>query len=154
MPISLFSVNICLTVATAAVLFSAIPFIHALGPAPLFVVFALLGPVSSNSTIFEYLKMGKNRICAPDKKQQSFIQNSLVSLAGSRGIDLVRVDVDRPLVDQGPFDCVLHKLYGEDWKPQLRDFEWKYPNACEADEDKQMETFIFQTRAPFCDDWF
>ncbi|KAI9109074.1 hypothetical protein K1719_020029 [Acacia pycnantha] len=82
-----------------------------------------------------------------DKKQQSFIQNSLVSLAESCGIDLVRVDADRPLVEQGPFDCVLHKLYGEDWKPQLRDFERKYPNTCEADEDKQTETFIFQARA-------
>ncbi|KAK4261463.1 hypothetical protein QN277_004456 [Acacia crassicarpa] len=74
-----------------------------------------------------------------DKKQQSFIQNSLVSLAESRGIDLVRVDADRPLVDQGPFDCVLHKLYGDDWKAQLRDFERKYPNAVILDSPDAIE---------------
>ncbi|KAJ7953434.1 Inositol-tetrakisphosphate 1-kinase [Quillaja saponaria] len=63
------------------------------------------------------------------KKQQSFIQDSLVSLAYSRGIDLVRIDMERPLVDQGPLDCILHKLYGDDWKRQLEEFKVKYPNV-------------------------
>ncbi|PWA77682.1 inositol-tetrakisphosphate 1-kinase [Artemisia annua] len=56
------------------------------------------------------------------KKQKSFIQDSLVNLAKNRGIDLVKIDTDKPLVEQGPFDCVLHKLYGEDWRKQLKEY--------------------------------
>lgn len=56
------------------------------------------------------------------KKQESFIQPSLVNLASERGIDLVRIDTEKPLADQGPFDCVLHKMSGEDWKNQLKEY--------------------------------
>lgn len=73
------------------------------------------------------------------KKQQSFIQPSLVNLAKDRGIDLIRIDTDKPLVDQGPFDCVLHKLYGEDWGKQLEDFSAKNPNACVVDHPESIE---------------
>ncbi|KAM1713086.1 hypothetical protein EV1_023577 [Malus domestica] len=61
------------------------------------------------------------------KKQRSFIQESLINLAKSRGIDLVRIVTDRSLADQGPFDCVLHKLCGDDWKRQLAKFRVKNP---------------------------
>ncbi|KAK1574823.1 hypothetical protein Q3G72_000235 [Acer saccharum] len=73
------------------------------------------------------------------KKQKSFIQESLVSLAKSRGIDLIKIDTDRPLADQGPFDCVLHKLYGEDWKKQLQDFQLHNPNAVVLDSPDAIE---------------
>ncbi|XP_021887683.1 inositol-tetrakisphosphate 1-kinase 1 [Carica papaya] len=73
------------------------------------------------------------------KKQQSFIQESLVNLSRSRGIDLVRIDTDRPLVDQGPFDCILHKLYGDDWKRQLADFHAGCPNAAIIDSPDAIE---------------
>ncbi|XP_061365678.1 inositol-tetrakisphosphate 1-kinase 1-like [Gastrolobium bilobum] len=73
------------------------------------------------------------------KKQRSFIRDSLVSLARSRGIDLVRVDPNRPLADQGPFDCVLHKLNGDEWKQQLREFTAKYPNAVVLDSPEAIE---------------
>ncbi|KAJ1395649.1 Inositol-tetrakisphosphate 1-kinase [Sesbania bispinosa] len=73
------------------------------------------------------------------KKRNSFIRDSLVSLARSRGIDLVRVDPDRPLLDQGPFDCVLHKLYSDDWKQQLKEFTEKYPNAVVLDSPEAIE---------------
>ncbi|XP_027361739.1 LOW QUALITY PROTEIN: inositol-tetrakisphosphate 1-kinase 1-like [Abrus precatorius] len=73
------------------------------------------------------------------KKQNSFIRDSLVSLARSRGIDLVRVDPDLLLADQGPFDCVLHKLYGDDWKRQLNEFTEKYPNAVVLDSPESIE---------------
>ncbi|URD92924.1 Inositol-tetrakisphosphate 1-kinase [Musa troglodytarum] len=63
------------------------------------------------------------------KKQMSFIQPSLVDLSRQRGIDLVPIDTTRPLAEQGPFDCVLHKLYGEDWKAQLDDFATKNPGV-------------------------
>ncbi|KAI4328053.1 hypothetical protein L6164_020446 [Bauhinia variegata] len=73
------------------------------------------------------------------KKQNSFIRDSLVSLAKSRGIDLVRIDLERSLVDQGPFDCILHKLYGDDWKRQLQDFRVKFPNAVILDAPDAIE---------------
>ncbi|KAK4742019.1 hypothetical protein SAY87_000020 [Trapa incisa] len=73
------------------------------------------------------------------KKQHSFIQDSLLALASSRGIDLVKIDQDRPLSDQGPFDCILHKLYGEDWRRQLKDFCARYPNAVILDAPDAIE---------------
>lgn len=73
------------------------------------------------------------------KKQNSFIQDSLVTLAKSRGVDLVRVDTERLLLDQGPFDCVLHKLYGDDWKRQLREYKAEYPNALILDSPEAIE---------------
>ncbi|XP_044502526.1 inositol-tetrakisphosphate 1-kinase 1-like [Mangifera indica] len=73
------------------------------------------------------------------KKRKSFIQDSLVSLAKSRGIDLIKIDTERPLVDQGPFDCVLHKLYGEDWKKQLQQFHVQNPNAVIIDSPGAIE---------------
>lgn len=73
------------------------------------------------------------------KKQNSFIRDSLVTLARSRGIELVRVDLDRSLADQGPFDCVLHKLYGDDWKRQLQEFQTLNPNALILDAPDAIE---------------
>ncbi|XP_004509737.1 inositol-tetrakisphosphate 1-kinase 1-like [Cicer arietinum] len=73
------------------------------------------------------------------KKQNSFIRDSLLTLAKSRGIELVRVDSNVSLADQGPFDCVLHKLYGDDWKRQLQDFKTKNPNAVILDAPEAIE---------------
>ncbi|KAJ4829388.1 Inositol-tetrakisphosphate 1-kinase 5 [Turnera subulata] len=73
------------------------------------------------------------------KKQQSFIRDSLVDLCRDRGIDLVRIDQDRPLADQGPFDCVLHKLYGEEWKAQLSEFQRRNPSAAILDSPAAIE---------------
>nr|XP_043628574.1 inositol-tetrakisphosphate 1-kinase 1-like [Erigeron canadensis] len=67
------------------------------------------------------------------KKQKSFIQESLVDLAKSRGIDLIKIDTNKDLIDQGPFDCVLHKLYGDDWRKQLREYLISNPNAIVID---------------------
>ncbi|KAK8480282.1 hypothetical protein V6N11_057052 [Hibiscus sabdariffa] len=73
------------------------------------------------------------------KKENSFIRESLVNLAKSRGVDLVKIDRERPLVDQGPFDSVLHKLYGEDWKRQLEGFRSQNPNAVIVDSPDAIE---------------
>ncbi|XP_009407835.2 inositol-tetrakisphosphate 1-kinase 1 [Musa acuminata AAA Group] len=73
------------------------------------------------------------------KKQQSFIQPSLVGLARERGIDLVAIDASRRLADQGPFDCVIHKLYGEDWKVQLEDFAARNPSVPIVDPPLAIE---------------
>ncbi|KAJ6943033.1 inositol-tetrakisphosphate 1-kinase 1-like [Populus alba x Populus x berolinensis] len=73
------------------------------------------------------------------KKQQSFIQDSLLSLCKSRGIDLVRIDQDRRLIDQGPFDCVLHKMYGDDWRKQLEEFQIQNPNSTIIDSPVSIQ---------------
>ncbi|CAM8908254.1 hypothetical protein QQ045_011800 [Rhodiola kirilowii] len=67
------------------------------------------------------------------KKQASFIQLSLVNMLKERGIDLVKIDMEKPLVDQGPFDCVIHKMYGKEWRKQLEDFAVMNPSACIVD---------------------
>ncbi|KAL4602087.1 hypothetical protein ACB092_10G026900 [Castanea dentata] len=73
------------------------------------------------------------------KKQNSFIRDSLVNLARSRGIDLVKIDPTRALADQGPFHCVLHKLYGQEWKEQLGEFRLRNPNAVIVDSPDAIE---------------
>ncbi|KAK9076562.1 hypothetical protein SSX86_004896 [Deinandra increscens subsp. villosa] len=73
------------------------------------------------------------------KKQRSFIQCSLVNSAKERGIDLVRIDTDRPLADQGPFDCVLHKLNGEEWRKQLKDYSIRNPSSVVIDSPDAIQ---------------
>ncbi|KAK8945715.1 Inositol-tetrakisphosphate 1-kinase 1 [Platanthera guangdongensis] len=73
------------------------------------------------------------------KKKQSFIQPSLVNLARDRGIDLVPIDTDRPLSAQGPFDCVLQKFYGEEWKAQLKNYAIKNPLVPIIDQPDAIE---------------
>ncbi|XP_072982947.1 inositol-tetrakisphosphate 1-kinase 5-like [Typha latifolia] len=73
------------------------------------------------------------------KKQQSFIQPSLLSMARSRGIDLVPIDPSIPLIDQGPFDCVLHKLCGEHWTSQLAAFSSLHPEIPVLDRPAAIE---------------
>lgn len=73
------------------------------------------------------------------KKQQSFVRDSLVSLARDRSIYLVKIDTVKPLIEQGPFDCVLHKLYGDDWRRQLADYKAKNPNVVIVDAPEAIE---------------
>lgn len=73
------------------------------------------------------------------KKQQSFIRESLINLARERLIDLIKIDTEMPLIDQGPFDCILHKLYGDDWKKQLVDYKVKNPNVVILDAPEAIE---------------
>lgn len=73
------------------------------------------------------------------KKKQSFVQPSLVNLSKDRGIDLVEIDRAIPLLNQGPFDCVLHKWYGDDWKSQLHEFSLKNPGIPIIDSINAIE---------------
>ncbi|KAL9231187.1 hypothetical protein vseg_006444 [Gypsophila vaccaria] len=73
------------------------------------------------------------------KKQQSFIRESLISVARERGIELMKIDTEKPLIEQGPFDCVLHKLYGDDWKWQLANYKHKFPKAVIVDAPESIE---------------
>ncbi|CAN4077259.1 unnamed protein product [Withania somnifera] len=83
-------------------------------------------------------RFGVGYALAP-KKQASFIQLSLVNLAKERGIDLIKIDMNKPLIEQGPFDCVLHKMYGDDWKQQLVEYNRKYPNVLIIDSLEAIE---------------
>lgn len=53
------------------------------------------------------------------KKISSFLQPKLLTLARSKGISFVAIDQSRPLSDQGPFDILLHKLPGKEWRKAL-----------------------------------
>lgn len=91
------------------------------------------------------------------KKEKSFIQASLLSLTKEKGIDLIKIDTNTPLIDQGPFDCVLHKLYGDDWKKQLNDYAVKYPNVLILDSPDAIQRLhnrisMLQVVSELCDD--
>ncbi|KAI3457857.1 hypothetical protein Pfo_014520 [Paulownia fortunei] len=73
------------------------------------------------------------------KKVQSFIQPSLLNLAKERGIDLVPVQLTKPLIDQSPFDCLIHKLSDPEWINQLRQFLSQNPNVVVIDPPDAIE---------------
>lgn len=73
------------------------------------------------------------------KKVQSFIQSSLINHANSQGIDLVPVDPSKSLIEQGPFDCIIHKMYGQDWKSKLDSFSVENPNVPIVDSPDSIE---------------
>ncbi|KAL5070243.1 hypothetical protein RYX36_021130 [Vicia faba] len=67
------------------------------------------------------------------KKKKSFLQPNFISLARSKGIYFVAIDVNKPLQEQGPFDIVLHKLSGEEWREIIEDFRQKHPDVIVLD---------------------
>ncbi|KAF7806081.1 inositol-tetrakisphosphate 1-kinase 1 [Senna tora] len=73
------------------------------------------------------------------RKFESFIVDSFLECAKQRGIDLVQIHTDRSLIEQGPFDCVIHKLYDEDWKKQLAEFSALHPNTPIIDRPESIE---------------
>lgn len=73
------------------------------------------------------------------KKVSSFIQDSLIKHAQENGIDLVQIDLDKPLIEQGPFDCIFHKLYGPEWRKQLEEFALQNPTAIIVDPIDAIE---------------
>ncbi|KAG8649067.1 hypothetical protein MANES_08G064600v8 [Manihot esculenta] len=73
------------------------------------------------------------------KKVQSFIQPSLINLASRHNIDLIAIDPSKSLIEQGSFDCVIHKLYSSDWKLQLERFSLENPNVPIIDSPDSIE---------------
>ncbi|XP_039137311.1 inositol-tetrakisphosphate 1-kinase 3-like isoform X1 [Dioscorea cayenensis subsp. rotundata] len=67
------------------------------------------------------------------KKVKSFLQPKLEGLARKKGIMFVAIDQNRPLSDQGPFDIVLHKLTGKEWRQILEDYWEKHPEVTVLD---------------------
>lgn len=62
------------------------------------------------------------------KKVESFIQPSLLHLTHQRGIHLFPLHLSKPLLDQPPFDCLIHKLSHPDWIHQLLLFLSHHPH--------------------------
>ncbi|KAL6176689.1 hypothetical protein ACLB2K_053322 [Fragaria x ananassa] len=67
------------------------------------------------------------------KKTKSFLQPKLEGLARNKGISFVAIDLSRPLSDQGPFDIVLHKLSGREWRQNLEDYRKTHPEVTVLD---------------------
>uniref|UniRef100_A0A5B7AW60 Inositol-tetrakisphosphate 1-kinase n=2 Tax=Davidia involucrata TaxID=16924 RepID=A0A5B7AW60_DAVIN len=67
------------------------------------------------------------------KKIKSFLQPKLEGLARNKGILFVAIDQNRPLSDQGPFDIVLHKLTGKEWRQILEDYRLTHPEVTVLD---------------------
>lgn len=73
------------------------------------------------------------------KKVSSFIQDSLINHAQENGIDLISIDLDKPLIEQGPYDCLFHKLYGPEWRKQLEEFAFLNPTTIIVDPIDAIE---------------
>ncbi|KAK4284447.1 hypothetical protein QN277_001279 [Acacia crassicarpa] len=67
------------------------------------------------------------------KKKKSFLKPKFTSLAWSKGISFVSIDLNRPLSEQGPFDIVLHKLSGKEWREVIEDYRQKHPEVIVVD---------------------
>ncbi|XP_061356255.1 inositol-tetrakisphosphate 1-kinase 3 [Gastrolobium bilobum] len=67
------------------------------------------------------------------KKIKSFLQPKLEGLARNKGILFVAIDHNRSLSDQGPFDIVLHKLCGREWRQVLEDYRLSHPEVTVLD---------------------
>nr|XP_023894652.1 inositol-tetrakisphosphate 1-kinase 1-like [Quercus suber] len=66
---------------------------------------------------------------ASPMKVQRFIQNSLINQAKQHRIDLIKIDPTKPLTKQGPFDCIINKLYNPDWNHQLHLYSLHHPKV-------------------------
>ncbi|XP_010420378.1 PREDICTED: inositol-tetrakisphosphate 1-kinase 1-like [Camelina sativa] len=73
------------------------------------------------------------------KKQHSFIQPSLIEHSRQRGIDLVKLDPTKSLLEQGKLDCIIHKLYDVYWKENLQEFRHKCPGVPVIDLPEAIE---------------
>ncbi|PIA55145.1 hypothetical protein AQUCO_00800105v1 [Aquilegia coerulea] len=73
------------------------------------------------------------------KKTKSFLQPKLENLARSKGIVFVAIDRTIPLSEQGPFDILLHKLFGKEWRENLEDYRQKHPDVTVLDPPDNIQ---------------
>ncbi|XP_076883810.1 inositol-tetrakisphosphate 1-kinase 1-like [Bidens hawaiensis] len=62
-----------------------------------------------------------------------------ITYAQQRGIDFIPIDVTKPLTEQGPFDCIIHKSYGQEWDQSLETFSINHPNATIIDRPSAIQ---------------
>ncbi|KAM4075403.1 hypothetical protein ACJW30_10G167500 [Castanea mollissima] len=67
------------------------------------------------------------------KKTKSFLQPKLKDQARIKGIFFVAIDQSKPLSDQGPFDVVMHKLLGKEWRQIIEDYRQTHPEVTVLD---------------------
>ncbi|XVF30516.1 hypothetical protein REPUB_Repub16aG0064500 [Reevesia pubescens] len=90
-----------------------------------------MSKVSSKSYLIGYGLTPEN--------EQSFIVPSLISHASKSGIVFTKIDPNIPLIQQGLFDCIIHKLFGSDWKQNLQEFASENPNVPIIDSPDSIE---------------
>ncbi|XP_071709564.1 inositol-tetrakisphosphate 1-kinase 5-like [Rutidosis leptorrhynchoides] len=79
--------------------------------------------------IVEQINLFRVGYALPTRKIDTFMVESFINYAKERGIDFIPIDVSKPLIEQGPFDCIIHKLYGNEWDLNLENFSVNHPNA-------------------------
>ncbi|XP_047945327.1 inositol-tetrakisphosphate 1-kinase 3-like isoform X1 [Salvia hispanica] len=73
------------------------------------------------------------------KKVKSFLQPKFERVARNKGIQFVAIDQSKPLSDQGPFDIVLHKLSGKEWRRVLEDYWNEHPEVTILDPPRAIQ---------------
>ncbi|XP_042007691.1 inositol-tetrakisphosphate 1-kinase 3-like [Salvia splendens] len=73
------------------------------------------------------------------KKVKSFLQPKFEHLARNKGILFVAIDQSKPLSEQGPFDIVLHKLSGKEWRRVLEDYWNEHPEVTVLDPPRAIQ---------------
>jgi inositol-1,3,4-trisphosphate 5/6-kinase/inositol-tetrakisphosphate 1-kinase len=80
----------------------------------------------------------------PAKKEPTFLLPSLHSYAAVHGVEFRRIDPGKPLIDQGPFDCVVHKIYDQDWNRNLKNFSSQNPSVPIIDSPHSIEKIHYR----------
>ncbi|XP_076940846.1 inositol-tetrakisphosphate 1-kinase 1-like [Bidens hawaiensis] len=75
----------------------------------------------------------------PARKIDDFMVEPFINHAKQQGIDFIPIDVSKPLTEQGPFDCIIHKLYGQEWDQNLETFITNNPNATVIDPPSAIQ---------------
>lgn len=64
---------------------------------------------------------------------------SFVNYTKERNIDFISIDISKPLIEQGPFDCIIHKLYDDEWNLNLESFAITSPNVTIIDHPTNIQ---------------
>lgn len=73
------------------------------------------------------------------RTSQCLIKQSLLDHANNQGFQLVEIHATQPLIQQGPFDAIIHKLYDEEWNRELISFSLENPNVVIVDAPSAVQ---------------
>lgn len=73
------------------------------------------------------------------RTSECLIKQSLLDHANNQGIQLVPIHATQPLIQQGPFDAIIHKLYDEEWNRMLTTFSAENPDVVIVDSPSAVE---------------
>ncbi|GBG92082.1 hypothetical protein CBR_g54337 [Chara braunii] len=63
------------------------------------------------------------------RKKKNFFSAKFLEHARSRGVTFLEVKQGIPLVEQGPFDIILHKRNDSDWFRDMEDYKSQHPHV-------------------------